>query len=651
MELLLGSLALLAGVGVLFAGSDRRRAALGALACLLLVAAGVRFYRPGDDLELAAALPAERSDGGFTGSDACRACHPGQHHAWRGSFHRTMTQRATPAAVLGDFDGVVLRDQGLEWRLERRGDEFWAELPDPLWFLDPAPDKPATPPRFAARVVMTTGSHHQQKYWVRRPKQGPVHADAPDNGALVQLPWVWLVDAQRWIPTRDAFLAPPIAGVEMPAVWNSSCFACHSVATQPHFDAEEVTFATDSAELGIACEACHGPGAEHAAVNTQPWRRYLHYFGGEDEGDPTIVNPARLDHRRSAQVCGQCHSFFRTADMEAWQRTGTPYRAGDDLEATRTVFRWPIDRGDPLVQQELAADPGSFDGSFWPDGTIRVAGREYNGLLASACFQKGEIDCLSCHSMHGYLDASDQLAPDRTGDEACVECHAPIAERVSEHTHHAPASEGSRCINCHMPHTTYGLFTAMRSHRIDSPSAAVSHETGRPNACNLCHLDRTLEWTARRLAEWYGAPVPELDPRERSVSAALAAALEGDAAERAIAAWHMGWGPAQQASGRTWLGAPLAVLLVDPYIAVRRLAGDSIATLPSFADFAFDFAASPDGLQRQQREALARWQRLAAAGVDRSGPEVLLGDRGALDLARLRAILAERDDRPIRITE
>ena len=650
MELLLPILVLLTGLGVLFAGSDRRRAALAAGACILLVAAGARIYHPGGDAGLAAALPAARTDGGFTTSTACRACHPGPYAAWHRSYHRTMTQVATPVAVQGRFDGVVLRDQGLEWRLERRGDEFWVEMPDPQWFLDDSPDKPPLPPRFTARVVMTTGSHHQQKYWVRRPRDGAGYGDEPDNGALVEIPWVWIVDAQRWIPSRDAYLAPPIAGIEAPAVWNSSCFACHSVATQPHFDAEEVTFATDSVELGIACEACHGPAAEHVAANAHPWRRYLLHFAEESQGDPTIVNPARLDHVRSAQVCGQCHSFSRTRDMEQWQKTGVPYRAGDDLDAKRLVFRFSMDRSDPLVQDELA-DPLSFDGSFWQDGTIRVAGREYNGLLESACFLRGELSCVSCHSMHGYREPSDQLAPDRTGDDACVECHPQEGARLAEHTHHAPESAGSRCMNCHMPYTTYGLFTAMRSHRIDIPSAAVSHETGRPNACNLCHLDRTLEWTSRRLAEWYGAPEAELDERDRSVSAAMRWALEGDAAQRVITAWHMGWGPAQEASGRTWLGAPLTVLLGDPYVAVRRLASEAIETLPGFADLAFDFEASPDGLQRQQREALSRWRRLVARGVDRSGPELLFDAQGTLDLDELRAILAKRDDRPVRITE
>jgi hypothetical protein len=521
-------------------------------------------------------------------------------------------------------------------------------MPDPLWFLDDAPDKPAAPPTIEARVVMTTGSHHQQKYWVRRPSGGNVYRGLPDNGALVHLPWVWLVPERRWIPSRDSFLTPPVT--ELPAVWNTGCFACHSVATQPHFDPEEVEFATRSVELGIACEACHGPGEEHVAANASPLRRYREHFADDDAGDPTIVNPARLDRERSTEVCGQCHSYFRTLDMESWQRTGVPYRAGGDLDATRVVFRGKHDPADPILAVELAADPNALDGTFWPDGTIRVTGREYNGLLESACFRRGELTCLSCHSMHGYAEPADQLAPERAGDASCLECHPGLRDAVAEHSHHDVGSSGSRCMNCHMPHTTYGLFASMRSHRIDSPSVAVSVESGRPNACNLCHLDRTLEWTGSHLAAWYGQPEVPLDERRRSVAAGVLWAVEGDAVQRAVVAWHMGWEPAREASGRTWTGFYLALLLNDPYTAVRRIALRSIATLPGFGDFDFDFAA-PEAAPGKQREAVARWQRLVAGGPDRSGPHLLLDARGEPDRAGLGRILADRDLRPIRISE
>jgi hypothetical protein len=72
-----------------------------------------------------------------------------------------------------------------------------------------------------------------------------------------------------------------------------------------------------------------------------------------------------------------------------------------------------------------------------------------------------------------------------------------------------------------MPHTTYGLLKAVRSHQIDSPRVKASLETGRPNACNLCHLDQTLEWASTWLSKWYGHPQAELSPEDRRVSAAL----------------------------------------------------------------------------------------------------------------------------------
>jgi len=58
-----------------------------------------------------------------------------------------------------------------------------------------------------------------------------------------------------------------------------------------------------------------------------------------------------------------------------------------------------------------------------------------------------------------------------------------------------------------MPHTSYGLLKGIRSHQINSPTVKASLATGRPNACNLCHLDKTLAWSGQKLNEWYWQPV------------------------------------------------------------------------------------------------------------------------------------------------
>jgi hypothetical protein len=153
-----------------------------------------------------------------------------------------------------------------------------------------------------------------------------------------------------------------------------------------------------------------------------------------------------------------------------------------------------------------------------------------------------------------------------------------------------------------MPHTTYGLFTAIRSHRIDLPSAARSLLSGRPNACNLCHLDRSQAWTADHLSRWYGAPPVAVEGDDRTVAASLVWLLRGDAAQRAVAAWHMGWEPARRASGDAWIAPFLAQLLDDPYSAVRFVAYRALRALPGFGDLQYDFVGAPDERRQAVRE-------------------------------------------------
>ena len=109
---------------------------------------------------------------------------------------------------------------------------------------------------------------------------------------------------------------------------------------------------------------------------------------------------------------------------------------------------------------------------------------------------------------------------------------------LPEHTHHTTTSSGSVCMNCHMPYTTSGLLKTIRSHQISNPSVQTTRETGRPNACYLCHLDKSLAWTADVLETWYRTPKPALTGDEQTVAASVLTLLKGDAvleSERSLA--------------------------------------------------------------------------------------------------------------------
>ena len=614
---------------------------------------------------LVADRPIEVDADGYVSSDTCQACHPAEYESWYGSFHRTMTQVATPESVRADFDDVLVETTlGDPMALTRDGDEFWAEFDDPGW--EGAPDER---PRITRQVVMITGSHQQNIYW---------YATGHDR-ALNVLPAAYLIDEQRWAPRSAVVLHPPGQSLAMlNGHWNAICIACHTTQGKTAFNTpyrsepiDSQTVDTTVAEFGIACESCHGPGQAHVEANQNPLRRYaLHLSDTSDAdagGDPTIVLPTRLDPQRSSQVCGQCHSvweFYDQAGERIANDAGLPYRPGDELRDTRFIAQPSVDRSSPAMTAFVEIDPEFVRGSFWPDGMIRVSGREYNGLLDSPCFREATdpdrtLSCFSCHSMHQTDDDSrsleewadtHQVSTEGNSDQACLQCHEPMADQITAHTRHGADSSGSRCYNCHMPYTSYGLLKTIRSHTVSSPSATESVELGRPNACNLCHLDKTVAWTADRLDEWYGTPVPELDDDDRSIAAGLLWLWRGDAGLRAITAQAMGWRPAQETSGTLWMTPHLAEALGDPYEAVRFIAARSLRTLPDYANLSFDFVGAEQERTDTAVRLMAEW-RADPRSRRRRDPELLFDRDGLLRLDVMRRLFDQRDRRGLFLRE
>ncbi len=592
--------------------------------------------------------PIEEAAEGYVSSDTCARCHPHQYDTWHDSYHRTMTQLATPKSVFADFDGVELEDRGRVCRLEQRNDQYWIDMIDPA-----QPTRTGAPSRFREQVVMTTGSHHRQLYWF----------PSGQTRRLSLFPFAFLREEQRWIPRDAAFLTPPspMPGVEF-ARWNTICIQCHTTHGRPGLVPGTGAHECDTrvAEFGISCESCHGEGQRHVQLNQSPSRRYQqHLAKTNDQHDDTIVNPAKLDTRRSSEVCGQCHSVFHLRqDHGDFNENGFAYRPGDELDPHKYVVRC----GDPVKPRGMQRFGAAYyDERFWSDGMIRVSGREFNGLVESPCFQRGELSCLSCHQMHKSKDdpraleewTDDQLAIGMRENQACLQCHEEFRDGAAlvNHTHHTDESSGSQCYNCHMPHTTYGMLKAIRSHQITSPTVSESLETGRPNACNHCHLDKTLSWTADHLHDWFDIDKPELDSDESEVAASILWLLRGEAGQRALVAWSYGWEPAKQASGTEWMAPYLGQLLVDPYDAIRFIAQRSLRRLPEQENLEYDFLGPRANRREALRVVLEEWMRRQSGEVRNSDRALLIDHDNRLMRQRFDHLLQQRDDRAMSLSE
>lgn len=586
-----------------------------------------------------------------SGSSSCRECHAESHLSWHASYHRTMTQEVNEATAPDAIKNKTVTVQGTEYVFEQIGADFYVTFPDPLVGNQVR----------RRQLVLMTGSHHMHVFWY-----------ASDvNGTPGQLDIVFLIHEERWIPRDSSFLRPGghSTAIEL-GTWNRTCSRCHATHPREGFNEQTEDWNTTVTEFGIACESCHGEGAGHVARHSANEFSSLNAADDGTAAPPvvnhtvvadSIVNPGKLSKQASADVCGQCHSIFipnyEAVSQADYMRDGSPFRAGELLsdggfiEVVRAV---PDQRSSKAFTRWSNME--DLSSGFWSDGTPRIAGREYNGLIESPCFQKGEMTCLSCHTMHPSKDQNlaswrdDQLKPGMRGDQACLQCHQEYKDRLEEHTHHPAQSEGSRCMNCHMPHTTYGLLKTIRSHQISSPSIAASQASDRPDACSLCHLDKTFHWVGEHLSNWYGQPFDKetQSSRPEGVSTSVLHFLSGDAAQRAVQVAAMGWAPAQAASGTDWIEPYLLLGLNDPYDAIRLVAARSLKTLPNRIAAEIDPLAPPNERMQAFNDSINLIEKNLRPKPRSS---VLVDEQGRFSFPTLRNYLDRRNHRPIYLRE
>ena len=261
--------------------------------------------------------------------------------------------------------------------------------------------------------------------------------------------------------------------------WNYMCADCHSTAVRKGYVAGTDSFHTTWSEIDVACEACHGPGSNHAASARYPaWLRRLVWRGG--------ALPARLDERRGVtwtlasnaniarrsvpratdreiEMCAQCHA----------RRT----HLADGYTAGARFFDFYA----PLL---LTGD------LYFADGQQRDEVYTYGSFLQSKMYHAG-VTCSDCHEPHGA-----KLR--QPGNAVCTQCHRAGVYDTSAHHFHRKTGPGASCVSCHMPTRTYMQIDPRHDHSLRVPRPELAR-FGIPNACATCHGDRTPNWASEEL--------------------------------------------------------------------------------------------------------------------------------------------------------
>jgi hypothetical protein len=327
-------------------------------------------------------------------------------------------------------------------------------------------------------------------------------------------------------------------------------------------------------ELGIACGACHGAAAAHAEAASSPFTR--EWWRLTNMAEKQIINPRKLAAERSMMVCGHCHGQRVPQPMDRIQELltkGDPFNAGEDLAR----FYRPVTR-------ETKIGEFSFANRFWANGSPRLTAYEYQGILRSACFTKGEhqnrINCLTCHSMHEG-DVKGQIKPENLTDKPCLSCHQQYsqASQLAAHSGHKADSIGSRCYNCHMPRVVYGVMTFHRTHDITVPDPQLTVSQNVPNACNQCHLDKSANWAIAASKQLWARRFGNAQSSQDEIfnqPEGLRALFAGDALTRAMAADALG-GAGPMKLDPNWTTPFLIEAFSDNYPIVRFFAAQGLA--------------------------------------------------------------------------
>ncbi len=398
----------------------------------------------------------------FVDRQSCIECHEKQYSEWKGSHHELAMDVATEETVLADFNNSTFINYDLTTSFYKKNTKFFVNTDGPDGKLQDY------------EISYAFGVDPLQQYMVKFP-----------DGRIQVLDIAWDTrpreqGGQRWFhlhPDEKITHKHIFHWTRRFLNWNYMCAECHTTNLQKNFDLKTNTFQTTWSEINVGCQACHGPGSNHIE-----WARVLQDTEKSDNQTDNMgleVDLKADDSHVQIESCARCHA--RRNGLSSDYQYGKPFM-------------------DHFVPQVL------IDPLYYPDGQILDEVYVYGSFIQSKKYHQG-VRCTDCHDPHtARLNAE--------GNDLCNGCHGltptkqfttitPKNYDSPEHHFHKPDSEGALCAECHMPETRYMVVDPRRDHsfRIPRPDLTVKLEI--PNACNRCHDDKTAQWAADKVNEWY----------------------------------------------------------------------------------------------------------------------------------------------------
>ena len=427
----------------------------------------------------------------YVGPEACEECHQENYANWQEHPHSRMNMLATEETVLGDFDRATLTYGNRKAVFRKRNGEFFIEYFSEEQLLR------------QFKISRVIGWRYEQDY-VGFQTLGPEPKNDSIYNSEIRLGFSYSVNRQEWFP--QSYLEPTeYPGSEYQpdgsfrhdpfepttVAFNERCARCHN--TYP-YDLRPYKIYTPD---GILSGFPPGPGLEEHVIKAL----------AEEAGDQDYLTGDTLPIDRFVSVgisCESCHFGGREHAIETKEIRFVPTHP--------LLSEWTPDykgaRKNPEVVNAICRQchhSGASAKDNWPDGSAAVNSMEAIEQDRGGC--ASEMRCTHCHNTH--IVGPKAGSPDQKKHlDTCVECHKDLQSAQAANAHSRHTTEQASCLDCHMPRIVQGFGLTNRTHRIASPTDPQILSTGMPNACNLCHLDKSLGWTHNQLQKTWGKNVP-----------------------------------------------------------------------------------------------------------------------------------------------
>ncbi|MFT5394808.1 MAG: hypothetical protein ACI8PT_005020, partial [Gammaproteobacteria bacterium] len=223
----------------------------------------------------------------YISSAQCSACHADAAATWQGSDHGWAWREPTSANVLGEFDGTTFENKGVASRFSSRNGKYFVETDGP----DGVPTE--------YEIKYTVGVKPLQQYLVET-----------GNGRLQVLDLAWDTEQNRWYhlyPDQNNKAGDGLHWTGPYKNWNARCAECHATAFEKNYDPTTKSYSSTQAEIGVGCEACHGPGEAHATWARAPEQFDASVWSNVSPNGLTVQFKAG-DTETEIQQCAGCHS-------------------------------------------------------------------------------------------------------------------------------------------------------------------------------------------------------------------------------------------------------------------------------------------------------------------------------------------------------